>query len=65
MVYMLLTIIYSHNQKNLIQLKDTEGQELEKKIADTARELEEMKDDVSSVLYVILNTVAHSAAAEC
>ncbi|XP_065918171.1 RING finger protein B-like isoform X2 [Dysidea avara] len=31
--------------ENLIQLKDTEGQELEKKIADTARELEEMKDD--------------------
>ena len=65
MVHMLLTIIYSHNQKSMIEVMDTEGQELEKKIADAARELEEMKDDVSSVLYVVLNTVTHSAAAEC
>jgi len=32
-------------------LKDTEGQELEKRIADAKKELDEMKDDVRSVLY--------------
>jgi len=37
----------------LIHLKDTEGQELEKRIADAEKELSEMKDDVSRIYFVL------------
>ena len=57
---MLLTMIHSHNQKSLIHLKDTEGQELEKRIIDATRELEEMKDDVSNV-----NCIEYSGTFHC
>ena len=51
-----MCLCYSHNQ-SLIQLKETEKLELEKKTREATDELEHIRDDVSEIVSVIYSIV--------